>query len=70
MAGLAQLTGRLTIGCGCQLIVMILLLQSQPGWTKVKIPIGAIFSKAPGWQDVFDAMNLGTMTIEKECSEE
>ncbi len=26
--------------------------------SKLRIPIGTIFSKSPGWKDVFEAMNI------------
>jgi hypothetical protein len=44
----------------CRLAVFLLLQlpEGRPTASKVKIPIGTIFSKAPDWQDVFDAMNL------------
>ncbi len=38
--------------------LLLQLLEGRPTASKVKIPIGTIFSKAPDWQDVFDAMNL------------
>ena len=44
----------------CNKFLLLLLLGCSPTgvWSKIKIPIGTIFSKAPDWQDVFAAMNL------------
>ena len=44
--------------CPVAAFLMLQLLEFRPTASKVKIPIGTIFSKAPDWQDVFDAMNL------------
>ena len=39
---------------------LLLVLVLSPGITsaKLRIPIGTIFSKSPGWKDVFEAMNI------------
>jgi len=40
------------------LLLLAVALEGGSNAAKLKIPIGTIFSKAPDWQDVFDAMNL------------
>jgi len=40
------------------LLLLLVALEGGSNAAKLKIPIGTIFSKAPDWQDVFDAMNL------------
>lgn len=39
-------------------LILLLFTQTPATWSKIKIPIGTIFSKAPDWVDVYDAMNL------------
>jgi hypothetical protein len=43
---------------GALLLLLLVALEGGSNAAKLKIPIGTIFSKAPDWQDVFDAMNL------------
>ena len=41
-------------------LALVILFLSVPELTgaKLRIPIGTIFSKSPGWKDVFEAMNI------------
>lgn len=39
-------------------LVVVIVLSPETTSAKLRIPIGTIFSKSPGWKDVFEAMNI------------